>query len=295
MFDFKVIYEAFSVQNAIDLMKKHPNAIIIAGGSDVLIKLREGKLVGCELISIQTIDELRGVSLQDDGTIRIGSLESFSHIAQNKIINGCISVLGEAAITVGGPQVRNIGTIGGNICNGVTSADTASTLLAWDAVLEFIGYEGVRYIPISKFYIDAGKVDIRQGELLTSVLINEDSYLDYTGFYYKYSTRNAMDISVSNCSLNVKLSQDKKVIENVRVAFGAAGPVPVRAYIAEQRIRGRLISSELIDEFAEESIYNLNPRNSFRADREFRKHIIKEISKKCLIESLRRGGAYGTI
>jgi xanthine dehydrogenase FAD-binding subunit len=204
-------------------------------------------------------------------------------------------VLGESAISVGGPQVRNIGTIGGNICNGVTSADTASTLLAWDAVLELVSYEGLRYIPISKFYIDAGKVDIRQGELLTSVLISKDSYLDFTGFYYKYSTRNAMDISVCNCSLNVKLSQDKKAIENVRVAYGAAGPVPVRAYSAEQTIKSRLISSELIDEFAEVVINNLNPRSSYRADREFRKYIIREITKKCLTESLRRGGAYGTI
>jgi xanthine dehydrogenase FAD-binding subunit len=295
MFDFKSIYEASSVGNAIDLMKQHPNAKIIAGGSDILIKLREGKLTGCELISIQSIDEFRGISNKDDRSIRIGALESFSHIAENKIINYNIPVLGEAAIAVGGPQVRNIGTIGGNICNGVTSADTASTLLAWDAVLELVSHEGLRYIPISKFYIDAGKVDIRQGELLTSVLISKDSYLDFTGFYYKYSIRNAMDISVCNCSLNVKLSQDKKAIENVRVAYGAAGPVPVRAYSAEQTIKSRLISSELIDEFAEVVINNLNPRSSYRADREFRKHIIKEITIKCLTESLRRGGAYGTI
>lgn len=295
MFDFKAIYEASSVGNAIDLMKQYPNAKIIAGGSDILIKLRNEKLPGCELISIQTLDELRGISIKDDGSIRIGVLESFSHITENKIINDYIPVLGEAAITVGGPQVRNIGTIGGNICNGVTSADTASTFLAWDAVLEFVSYEGLRYIPISKFYIGAGSVDIRQGELLTSVLISKDSYLDFTGVYYKYSTRNAMDISVCNCSLNVKLSQDKKVIEDVRAAFGAAGPVPVRAYTAEQTIKGRLISSELIDEFAEVVLNNLNPRSSFRADREFRKHIIKEITKKCLTESLRRRGAYGSI
>ena len=93
----------------------------------------------------------------------------------------------------------------------------------------------------------------------------------------------------------MKVSEDKKVIEDVRAAFGAAGPVPVRAYTAERTIKGRLISSELIDEFAEVVINNLNPRSSFRADREFRKHIIKEITIKCLTESLRRGGAYGTI
>jgi len=295
MFDFEAIYEASSLYQAVELMKQHPNAKIIGGGSDILIKLREGKLKNCELISIQGVDELKGISLMDDGTLKIGALESFSHISQHEIINQLIPVLKEASLTVGGPQIRNIGTIGGNVCNGVTSADIASTLLAWDAVLEIKSFNSTRYVPISKFYIDAGKVDINQGELLASILINKQSYDEYHGFYYKYSTRNAMDISVCNCSVNIKLSKDKKYIEDVRAAFGAAGPVPLRAYFAEQAIRGKLVSLDIIDEFSDAAIKNLNPRSSYRADREFRIHILKEISKKCLTESLRQGGAYGAV
>lgn len=295
MFDFEFLYEASSVSHAIELMKQHPNAKIIAGGSDILIKIREGKLTGCELISIHSLNELRGVLIKNDGTIQIGALESFSHIGENEIINKHIPVLGEAAITVGGPQVRNIGTIGGNICNGVTSADTASTLLALDAVLELKGYESVRYIPISKFYIHAGNVDIHPGEILTSILIKKDSYEGFAGYYYKYSTRNAMDISICNCSVNVKLSNDKNIIEDVRAAYGAAGPVPLRAYSAEQAIKGRFICSELIEEFAESSLKDLDPRSSYRAHRELRVHILREITKICLTESIRRGGANGTV
>lgn len=295
MFDFEVLYEASSLSHALELMHQHPNAKIIAGGSDVLVKIREGRLTGCELISIQSLDELRGVSIKDDEMIQIGALESFSHIGENEIINKYIPVLGEAAMTVGGPQVRNIGTIGGNICNGVTSADTASTLLAWDAVFELKGYESTRYIPISKFYIHAGKVDIHPGELLTSILIKKDRYSGFAGCYYKYSTRNAMDISICNCSVNVKLSRDKKIIEDVRAAYGAAGPVPLRAYSAEQAIRGKFISSEIIEEFAESSLNDLDPRSSYRADREFRLHILKKISKICLTEAIKRGGANGTV
>lgn len=295
MFDFDALYEASSLCHALELMKQYPNAKIIAGGSDTLIKIREGRLTGCELISILSLNELRGISIKDDGIIQIGALESFSHIGENEIINKYIPVLGEAAMTVGGPQIRNIGTIGGNICNGVTSADTASTLLAWDAVLELKSFEGTRYIPISKLYIHAGKVDIHSRELLTSILISKDKYLGYTGFYYKYSTRNAMDISICNCSVNVKLSKDKKIIEDVRVAFGAAGPIPLRAYSAEDAIRGKLISAELIEKFAELSLKDLNPRSSYRADKEFRIHILKEISKICLIESIKRGKANGAV
>ncbi|MBQ6357865.1 MAG: FAD binding domain-containing protein, partial [Clostridia bacterium] len=153
MYDMKELYEAFSVQEAIELRLAHPEAQIIAGGSDVLVQMREGKRAGKELISIYLIDELRGVSLDENGAIRIGSLTSFSHITKDPIIQKYINVLGEAVDLVGGPQIRNIGTIGGNTCNGVTSADSASTLHAWEAIIELTGPNGKRLVPIRDFYI----------------------------------------------------------------------------------------------------------------------------------------------
>ena len=165
MYDMKALYQAVDVADAVALRLAHPEAQIIAGGSDVLVQMREGKRAGAELISIYGLDELRGVSLEEDGTLRIGSLTSFSHITQDPLIQKYVNVLGEAVDQVGGPQIRNIGTIGGNTCNGVTSADSASTLHAYDAVVELTGPEGVRRQPISEFYIRAGKVDIRDGEL----------------------------------------------------------------------------------------------------------------------------------
>ena len=127
------MFEAESVAHAIQLLQEHPEAQIIAGGSDVLVQMREGRRAGKELVSIYKIDEMRGISYEEDGAIRIGSLTSFSHITKDPIIQKHINVLGEAVDMVGGPQIRNIGTIGGNTCNGVTSADSASTLHAWDA------------------------------------------------------------------------------------------------------------------------------------------------------------------
>ena len=148
MYDIKALYEAESVEHAIRLLIEHPEAQIIAGGSDVLVQMREGKRAGKELVSIYGLDEMRGVSYEADGAIRIGSLTSFSHITRDPIIQKHINVLGEAVDMVGGPQIRNIGTIGGNTCNGVTSADSASTLHAWDAVVEITGPDGARRIPI---------------------------------------------------------------------------------------------------------------------------------------------------
>ncbi len=290
MYDMKALYEAQSVQNAVELLTEHPQAIIIAGGSDVLIKMREGKLAGRELVSIYGLDELRGVKMEDDGTIRILPLTSFSHITKNEIIQKYINVLGEAVDMVGGPQIRNIGTIGGNTCNGVTSADSASTLHAYDAVMEITGENGVRQVPIHDFYISAGKVDLKHNELLTSILIKKESYEGYYGHYIKYAMRNAMDIATTGCSANVKLSADKRTFEDVRIAYGVAAPVPVRAKSAEEFIKGRAVSTENIAEFAKTALNDVNPRTSWRASKELRLQLIEELSKRAVAEAVRLAG-----
>ena len=107
MYDMKALYEATSVENAIELRLEHPEAQIIAGGTDVLVQMREGKRAGKELISIQALDEIRGICLDENEAIRIGSLTTFSHITHNPIIQKYINVLGEAVDMVGGPQIRN--------------------------------------------------------------------------------------------------------------------------------------------------------------------------------------------
>ena len=292
MYDMKALYEAASVENAVALRLEHPEAQIIAGGSDVLVQMREGKRAGAELISIYGLDELRGVTLDDEENIRIGSLTSFSHITRDPIIQKYINVLGEAVDMVGGPQIRNIGTIGGNTCNGVTSADSASTLHAWDAIVELTGKNGVRRLPIHDFYIKAGKVDIRaeDGEIQTAVLIPKESYENCFGHYIKYAMRNAMDIATLGTSVNARLSPDGKTFERVRIAFGVAGPVPMRAVNAEAFINGKAVTLENIEAFGRKVLEDINPRDSWRASKAFRSHIAVESAKRCLIESVKLAG-----
>lgn len=290
MYDIKALYEATSIVNAISLLEEHPDAHIIAGGSDVLIKLREGKLAGCELVSIYKLDELRGVSMDNDGTIRIGALTSFSHITKDPIIQANINVLGEAVDMVGGPQIRNIGTIGGNTCNGVTSADSASTLHAFDAVMVIQGPNGVRQKSIREFYISAGKVDLNHNEILTSILIRKESYEGYKGHYIKYAMRNAMDIATLGCSVNSKLSADKKTILDARIAYGVAGPVPMRATSAETAVKGLPVCVESVERFAKAALNDVNPRTSWRASREFRLNLVEQMAKRALTESIHLNG-----
>ena len=135
MYDIEKYYEAESVEEAVRLLNEHPGARIISGGSDVLIKIREGKFAGTSLVSIHGIEEIKGVKMADNGDIYIGAGTVFSHITNDEIIKKHIPVLGEAVDQVGGPQVRNIGTIGGNICNGAVSADSAASVFSLNAML----------------------------------------------------------------------------------------------------------------------------------------------------------------
>lgn len=290
MYDIKALYEAKDVADACRLLLEHPDAQVIAGGSDVLVQIREGKRAGKELVSIYMIDELRGISFDENKAIRIGSLTSFSHITKNPIIQDNINVLGEAVDQIGGPQIRNIGTIGGNTCNGVTSADSASTLFAWDALVEITGVDGVRTIPIKDFYLKAATVDLRAGEIQTAIIIPKKAYEGYYGHYIKYAMREAMDIATTGCSVNVKLSPDKKTFEDVRIAYGVAGPVPMRIPTAEEFAKGKPVTEETAKEFAAKVLEDINPRDSWRASKAFRCHIGVVMAERAMIKAARLAG-----
>jgi xanthine dehydrogenase FAD-binding subunit len=293
MYDIAALYEAESVSQAIGLLQEHPEARIIAGGSDILIQIRDGRLAGCVLVSIHQMDALRGVSLDPQEAIRIGALTSFSHIVRDPLIQRHIPVLGKAADMVGGPQIRNIGTIGGNVCNGVSSADSASTLMAWDAVLEYTGPQGIRLVPIQDHYVGARKTALNHDELLTAILIPKESYADYFGHYIKYALRNAMDIALLGCSVNVRLSPDTKTLAGVRIGYGVAGPVPMRVPRAEEAAKGQPVALETLESLSKAALQEVNPRSSWRASKELRLHLVEELTKRALKQAILRAG--GTV
>lgn len=290
MYDIKTLHEAGSVAEAIQLLVDHPGAKILAGGSDILIKLRDGKLADLEVVSIQRMDDLRQITLAADGTLRIGSLCSFTQVAESDLVRKRVNSLPEAMLTIGGPQVRNIGTIGGNICNGVTSADSASTCFAWDAVLELIGPQGTRQVPIADFYLGAGVVDLQPAELATAIVFAPSAYQDYKGAYIKYAMRNALDIATVNCATSVRLSEDRRTVLDARIAFGVAGPTPRRAPHGEAVLNGQGVSLEQVDAAARAALADTAARDSWRAAKAFREHLLGELTRRCLIKSIKRAG-----
>lgn len=292
MYDIQSIYQAKSVDDAIRALQADPSAIVIAGGTDVLIKIREGKLAGCSLVSIHNLtDELSGVTLSPGGDVEIGPLTTFRGVTFSDVIRQTVPVLGEAADMAGGPQLRAAGTIGGNVCNGITSADTASTLVALDAVLRVRGPKGERDVPISEWYQGVGRVALAPYELLVKIIIPRDNYAGYTGHYIKYAQRAAMDIATLGVSCLVKLTDDKKTVDDAALAFGVAGPVPMRAPSAEAAVRGLPIE-EAIAVIGKAALADVNPRTSWRASKEFRIQLIEELSPRALREAARKGGAH---
>lgn len=288
MYDYENITMPETIEEAIDYLMEQPESIIICGGSDVLIGIRSGKLRGKSLVSIRDIKALKGITINEEGTIIIGPAMTFCEVTEHPVIKEHIPTLGEAADMAGGPQLRNIGTIGGNICNGVTSADTAPALLTLNALLEITGSNGKREVLQKDFYKGPGKVDLEQGEMLTAIKIRKEDYLGFTGHYIKYAMRNAMDIATLGCAVHVKIEGEH--IEDVRLAFGVAAPTPIRCDEAEERVKKEPINKDTIKVFGEVAADSVSPRTSWRATKEFRLQLVTELSRRALLEALGKGG-----
>ena len=290
MYDIGKFYQAADVEDAVRALVEDPEAVVISGGSDVLIKIREGKLAGCSLVSIHGIKELEGIRMEEDGTIVIGPATTFSHITNNDIIQKHIPMLGDAVDMAGGPQLRNIGTIGGNVCNGVTSADSASSLCCLDAVLVLKGPDGVREVPISQWYTGPGRTVRNHDEVLTAIRIKKENYQGYGGQYIKYGKRNAMEIATLGCAVSVKLTEDKKHIQDLRLAYGVAAPTPIRCHATEEAVKGMETGEALAQAVGKGALEEVNPRSSWRASREFRLQLVEELGRRAVKQAVINAG-----
>lgn len=291
MYDIKTILKATSVQDALKLLADNKDAPVINGGTDVLIRMKERKLKDATLISIQGLDELYGVTISGNGSILIGPGTNFTDLTENSIIKEYIPALGYACSQVGSPQIRNIATIGGNICNGAVSADSVPTLLALDAELELTSLDGIRQIPIRQFHTGPGKTVLdKQRELLTRIIIPRESYENHCANYIKFGQRNAMEISTLGCAVNLSLSDDKKFIKDYRIAFGVAASTPIRCPLLEEKVKGMEIGDELFKTITREVLNEVNPRDSWRASKELRLQLVKELSRRATKQDIINAG-----
>lgn len=288
MFDLCELLEPTTLQEAVQCYGARPDLKVIAGGTDVLIRMRHGDLPGANLLSLRAIPGLDAITLREDGTLAIGAMAPFTRITQDPLVRELVPILAEAAGSVGGPQVRNVATLGGNLCNGAVSADSASTLFALDAVLQLESRAGTRLLPIAEFYAGPGRVHLGSGELLTAILIPEAGYRGMGGCYIKYAMRKAMDIATLGVAAVCRVRDGR--FETLRLALGTAGPVPFRCAEAEAFAQGRPATADTIQELGRLAVKPAAPRTSWRASREYREHLIDVLTQRAVAQAAQRGG-----
>lgn len=289
MFDIEEIYEPKNLDDALQYLNENENSMVICGGSDVLIKNREGKLRGLSYVSIRELPELYGIKLDENRNIHIGAANSFSTIESNEIIKECCDYLAYAVGQVGGPQIRNIGTIGGNICNGVPSADSATSVVILEAKLHLRSVRGERVVSVNDFYIGAGKTIRERDEILVEIEIPKGAYEGYVGCYTKYAMRKAMDIATLGVAMSAKINNN--IIEDIKIAYGVLAATPIRAIELEKSLIGKVLNKDIVSVIDDNYLLDINPRDSWRASKEFRKSIVNEILKRSISKlSVQKGG-----
>jgi len=288
MFDIESYHKAESVDDVIARLVQNPRAIPMAGGTDILVRLHQGNPDYRHVVDIHDVAELKKISLESDGTIVIGSGATFSDLIASRIITENIPVLAQGAAAVGGPQVRNQATVGGNICNGAPSADSAAPLLVLNAVVELKGPQATRRMPLHEFYQGPGRVDREQSEIMTALRIAPDEYQCWVASFTKYAMRDAMDIATIGCAAACR-PQGKKVLA-LRLAFTVAGPTPLRCWKTEDKARGATLDRSLLQLVGESVLNDLRPRDSWRAPKDLRRQIIKTLAQRVLTEAIDQSG-----
>jgi xanthine dehydrogenase FAD-binding subunit len=283
MYGVKKIEHPKTIKEALDLLHENHELLPYAGGTDILVNMRAKNLQNVCLMSLHKLKELKFVE-ERDGEIHIGPMETYSNLAKNTLIQQRLPLLRTAALAMGGPQVQNLATIGGNVCNGATSADGAAPLLALDAQLVLGNKARNRVVSITEFYVGPGKVVLEADELLVDIVIPSPPRKGYACVYKKFATRKAMDIATLGCAATVSLAADGS-IKKATLAFCTAGPTPVRSFSVEDRLVGESEMTEdlleLVADLAEEST---NPRTSWRASKEYRINLIRQLAKRAIKE-----------
>lgn len=256
------------------------NAKILAGGTDLLVGMKEKGLTPDNLINIKHIPDLDYITFSED-KLRIGATTTIGEIVDNDLINNKFNILAQAASVLGSVQVRNRATIGGNLCNAAPSAEMAPALLTLNAQVKIVGKEGEKIIPLEKFFLGPGKT-VLEKEILIEIIV--PFFPPQTkGIYIKQSPRKAMDISVVGVAVVVTLDEKKRLFKEVRIALGAVAPTPMRAFKAEEILKGRSIDNiNLLDKAAQVAAEEARPITDIRSSEWYRREIVKVLVQRAL-------------
>ena len=278
-------FEYFSpttLAEAISLLSQHgSNARALAGGTDLLIRMKRKQWTPRAVVSLRCVPGLRDISL--NGELRLGAAVTLNDLIRSPIIREHYPVLAQTASKMAGVQVRNLATVGGNLCNASPAADTAPPLIALNARAVIVGKNGERVVPLDEFFIGVGKSALAPDEVLREILVPRDAAL--TASYVKIEHREAMDIAIVGVGVALKIANSKSRVSNcedVRIVLGAVAPTPLRAKRAEEVLRGKALTEEHIREAARVAVTEAQPIDDVRGSAWYRREMVELLTRRQL-------------
>jgi len=274
-----------TLSETISLLAKYKgNAKIFAGGTDLLIQMKQRKLTPEYLIDIKNISELNYIKYNEDEGLKIGALVTHSSLANSEIIQEKFNILAEASLAVGSVQTRNRGTIVGNICTSSPSADTPPALIALDARLKLISAKGERIVKIKDFFTDPFKNILKETELLTEIQV-PNLPPNSGGAYLWLPKITAVDETLVGVGVVITVEDlTNKICANARIGLGSVAPTPIRAKMAEKFLKGKRIEDIICKQAGEIAANEASPRS--RA--EYRREMVKVFVKRALGKALEK-------
>lgn len=281
MRDFEY-YAPRSLKEALSLLdNRRGEAKVLAGGTDLMVQMKDGRARPAVIIDVKNIPELNRLERDEDGTLHIGAAVPLSKIVAFPPVKERFGILYQACSLIGSVQIRNRGTVGGNICNAAPSADTAPPLLCLGAKAILAQSRGTRVVPLESFFCGPGQTAMARNELLVRIEIPAPPTLS-AGCYLRLTPREEMDISVAGVASFLVFAKPKNLCQEVRIALGAVAPTPIRAPQAEAILSGRVLTEAAIEEAAERAAEVTLPISDVRGSAEYRREIVKVLTGRTL-------------
>jgi len=269
-----------TMEKACSLLSKYEGkAKVIAGGTDLLVSMKRRQITPQYVISLKGIPKLDYIHYSQEDGLRIGALTTLKSIASSPIIRDKFSLLGTACNKIGIPQVRNMGTIGGNICNAGPSQDSIPSLLVLDAKLKVIGLQEERIVPIDQFFTGPFQTVLDRTELLTEIQIPTPPPRS-DGCYQWLTKITEADETLVGVAIMMTLDSTINICKDIKIGLCSVAPTPIRARKAEDMLRGRKLENKLIEQAAQVAAEETTPRS--RAD--YRKQMTSVLVRRAVNE-----------
>lgn len=257
-------------EEALSLLKDNKGELLpVAGGTNVLVDLRRGKIAPRALVDLSRIEDGKELSITAAELV-MGPLVTHADLANLGLAKTPLAALGIAAGSVGSPQIRNRGTVAGNLQSASPAADLATPLLALDADLTLTGSDGERSIKVADFFRGPGQTALTPAELISKITVKINPGAN--SVFFKVGKRNALAISVINLAACLEFNEDG-TCRQARIALGAVAPTPVRAASVEAFIRGKKLDPEVVAEARELVQQDISPLDDLRAEAAYRRHL----------------------